>query len=1074
MSKLIKLTTTLDKNRDTNGYLCIADNDILLPPNSKVSLLNAHLSSGILADYDINGTDSIGTVAQGEIIGNIQLADTNDRERDIIIPNGSYSINPLLAQLQKSMNDAIVYNSTSTYTKTTSQTLDVPETLDFGLACQTGLDAENKVSIGFNSTKQKYTADLKYSNKNNGVSIAPTGDISYTAPTGYVQFTLDQTKATRTSVYTNEEVGTAIGVFDVVNLVNTSTGASGTATVSAITLDITNITSAVALDTTKTDPVGLTVVSANPATTFAPFQVGQDITLDDGAGVAGTPSANTTYAKIQNVELILQNPNYQITEVAMEKIQYGAPRGKIESITPIVGQNNQFTMVVDVPFIAAAIEHYEDDGLFYVLDNPPALYAAAQINAVRAHIRPGQASSIEVDVVIEALDANPLEMSKMHYLMTAEILYSTTTNKTAQSTTAIGDGELGWFDKDNNLIAIFFQSKAPAIQQDLNTGDYYFQFEFIAGEIDCLQDDGTLLNGLPAFVKFIKKTYLLPGFDITTVNLTAVDRVITEQPADPATFQLADQDTGIIFEQGLVNQSAVKVSAAPSGFNIGASQYVVIPFEINPDEFALKAALFKLLIPATLSFYIIKNNVNQLIQFTLQNVSGTALSAVQTRIWPGTDIYNTYKIDLIIAPNSGINASNFDLLCKGTAAVGQVSALALEDSRLSPSCGRLAFKVVNVGPCEFGVMPEANNFNDISKGTADICIQIGGISGGGSSQNVYRLLRPNSKGVKQIIPGNSELYAETGDTVIIQYGVSPSSTDFEYNSTVNSGINDNVLKRDIAVLSNPAATNNYDSDRNKILISVLRAGKTTDYIYLGCVYANPILSNADQNRAAKCIPWTPRESPYVAPQYWNNKRSYRMYVVPNKATIRPLELTPSPLLITNSITGVISNFDGTNHVYHPDMHSSSNLELLEQSSTKFEAFNNQFIFTFSSQTFQKILGYKTISKAIAGLSGSWIADISYLRAYLPEGVVILLENLSIDTFDCGQFNGSRRNIIATCIDTQDKLGEISVEPSNLYRISIGNRDTINLRKFAVAFEDLYGNKLILQNAKVCVSLLFES
>ena len=644
----------------------------------------------------------------------------------------------------------------------------------------------------------------------------------------------------------------------------------------------------------------------------------------------------------------------------------------------------------------------------------------------------------------------------MKFVETAEYIYSTGGKVSA---TAI-KGQLGWFDKDYNLIAILYLNVDPTIP----LGEDYYEFEIQLGQYECVDpNSGAILNGLPAFLQFTKLTWASAGFDINDVSVTSVDHIITNSATPLLNFGLVNQDNAVVFEQGLVNQSAIKVNDDPYDFN----GYVVIPFEFTNNTWDKYVALFKKLIPAANAWYVVKNNVNQNLKFTLNALSGVALSPVLTRLWIGHDIVNTYAITLNVPNNTKIVTSQCDLLCKGANTVGQDSALCIEDSRLTPSCGRLAFKIIKLGICEFGVMPESNIFSSLSKTSADIRIKLQ-LTTGNTGNIVYTLWR----GGAQI--SCKELYAKVGDTVILQYGVTPSITDYEYNNNVNSSTTAGTLYNNINAWTALSTGSHYDEDRNKILISVIRNNKTDTYIHLGCIKPDPDPADADDLKAGKCIPWTPRENPFVAPQYWDNSRNYRMYVCPNAASIRPLELSPSPLIVTDSVTGTINHFDGTNHIYNPDLHGSSNLELLDLPPNKFGAFNNQFIFTFTSPTFQKILGYKTTSKAISGLSGNWIADISYLKAYLPEGICILLENLSgIDTFDCGQFNGSRRNIIATCIDTQDKLGEISVEPANLYRINIGNNTPINLRKFALAFEDLFGNKLILQNAKVCVSLLFE-
>jgi hypothetical protein len=319
-----------------------------------------------------------------------------------------------------------------------------------------------------------------------------------------------------------------------------------------------------------------------------------------------------------------------------------------------------------------------------------------------------------------------------------------------------------------------------------------------------------------------------------------------------------------------------------------------------------------------------------------------------------------------------------------------------------------------------------------------------------------------------------KVVAKDGDKVIIQWGVTPGVADYEFNDNVNNATTAaQITVANIAANSGSSTGDNYDADRGKVLITIVRQNDFNRYINIGAPIADPTLSNAVQQQIAQTIYWTPRTNPYVAPIFWDNNGNYHVYVNPQGATIRVLELSPNQTFTVNALTGAISHITGDNHIYHPDMHSSSNLELLNMPATKFSSLTNPFTFTFTDSNFQKLLGYKLYTKTITGLTGSWVAELDYLRAYLPEGIVILLENLSIDTFDCGQFNGSRRNIIASAMDTQDKLGEISIEPNNLYRISIGNKLPVNLRKFAIAFEDLNGQRLILANAKVTVCLLFE-
>jgi hypothetical protein len=376
----------------------------------------------------------------------------------------------------------------------------------------------------------------------------------------------------------------------------------------------------------------------------------------------------------------------------------------------------------------------------------------------------------------------------------------------------------------------------------------------------------------------------------------------------------------------------------------------------------------------------------------------------------------------------------------------------------------VVFTVVDVAPCEFGIYPDSRNMLE-GVNLSPLSVQIVSRSG----VLVYRIVQNGTE--KEF---KRKIAAKTGDKVLIQWGVTPGTGDFEFNDSINNATTAADIDRfDILTVSGSSSGDNYDADRGKVLITIVRLNGFKNWINIGAPISDPTLSNALQQQIAQTIYWTPRTNPYISPIFWDNVGNYHLFVNPQGSTIRIQELSPNQTFTVNALTGAVSHITGDNHIYHPDMHSSSNLELLNMPATKFSSLTNPFTFTFTDSNFQKQLGYKLLTKTIVGLTGSWVAELDYLRAYLPEGIVILLENLSIDTFDCGQFNGSRRNIIASAMDTQDKLGEISIEPNNLYRISLGNKQAVNLRKFAIAFEDLNGQRLVLNNARVTVCLLFE-
>jgi len=1053
MAKLVKLTTTIDKLRDTNSYLSICNDDILVEPNSKVSLLNAHISSGLQANYEIKGTDSIGQVASGEIVGNITLG-PGDRERDIIIPNSTYSINQLINAMENQMNNSLVFESTCTRTAGTN--LDTVKTLDFNL--ETGMQIAtdtNCVQIDYNSAPQKMRADLKFSNKSTGIVIdSATGDISYGTPSGYQQALLDKTQATRDTAVTTDILTGIFSRFETVNLVDST----GTFTHKAVVIDdinvtSTNLTTAITLDTTKTDVPNSVVFGTLPATQTNPFAIGQDVTLDDGTGVAGTPSANVIHATVANAELVMQNPMLPITELALEKLQdLELEYNIIGTPLPVSGIVGRFTMQIANPFINAAANHLVADALHYLINPADEVYAVGQIISSAAD--PNDPQITNIVIVIEALSPQPLEVSQLAKLRTAEFLFSED-GKAPTYITPISRGELGLFDSNRNILSYVNLAADPVI----NAGEDYITFEVTPGAWNYWDGTSNLVDqGLVAFKKWALATVKKPGFAFAQLSVTNTDRVIVSQVGTAAAFPYAINTQVTLFEDGFVNPYIVTIISAPYDYVDGTNNYVVIPIEMNPNNIELYYSFYKALIPSA-NDWNVSLNMNQLRKLTLANLDAV-LSATQTRLWIGTDITQVTQIKFVIPPRTTIVVPNFDIMVKGSDNVTQEQSLAVEDTRLSHSCGRMAFVVVAVGACEFGVVPESFSFNTQTPSSSTIKIKI---INGTSGNPTYALYRNNTR-----VSMKGELLPLAGDTVIIQWGVTPTSADFEYTEAINGASN----KPDVTIAKTRAGTSDFDADRGKILISVVRAGASVPprWIHLGSINANPLLTNPDQERLAKCIPWTPRSNPYVQPIYWDNSVNVRMFVCPNRATIRPMELSPSSQLISDT-NGVVSKLNGVSAVFHPDYHTSSNLD---DTPNKFTAFNSVFAFQFTAPTFQKLLGYKTSFKQLDGLTGFWQADISYLKAYLPEGVVILLENIgAIDTYDCGQFNGTRRQIIGTAVNTQDKIGEIAIEPNNLYRIALNNKNQMNLRKFSVAFEDLNGDQLILQNAKVSVCLLFE-
>lgn len=1054
MSKLVKLTTTLNQNRDTNGYIAICDNDIILEPNAKVSLLNAHLSSGIVTDYRIVGTDTIAQ-SSGQNIGFVNLG---DRNRNIVINNGNYAIESLLSELQREINVGLVFNSTPASLDANATTLNIPTNQDFGLGTQVSLQTDNKVKIAYNSTPQKYGPDLAFSVKTNGINVdASTGDITWNGTAGLVEFDLQQNLAQQSprSVVTTGPVAGQLALLDTVTLLNSVTGANRVTKIMAIAVETDNISTAFAIDPTKTDNATGEVVSLAIQASVLGLKPNDPVTLDDGAGVVGTPSVNTVTAQVDTATLIPINDVYTINNLPFAKLQGPAgfvsfspiQPGSIAQLSPTQFQMSLETLYVDLP-----IKHIVVDALFNILDGNGADYLYAQIvSVIENKANPlNPVPQVIVNVIKNYTVINPIDITQMVTFQTAEFL----SGIYGQTDTLFEAGmDIGFFDTNIN---VYGEATLAADPVDITDGTgTYLSYEITPGAYQSAF--GTLAPGLESYADI--KNRFFQGRTIADMLITPLSHFITADVTN--TITIINGDSVVIDK---VELFPATVNDNPKTIVVNTNDYVLIPLDFA--GFDIVENVIKGMARGGLE--IVKDNFNALLHVILKNTSGTLnTTGALTRLWQGTNIQLTNRLT-VFDGNGKMVTNIYDTITKGDKFFTQNTAYCIEDNILSRSCGRACFTVVDVAPCEFGIYPDSRNMLE-GLNLSPLSVQIAYLTIGGV-RNLYYVI--NQNGVEKSF--KRKVVAKTGDKVIIQWGVTPGPGDFEFNDSVtNATVAADIDRLGISAVSGSSSGDNYDADRGKVLITIVRLNGFKNWINIGAPISDPTLSNPLQQQAAQCIYWTPRANPYVSPIYWDNNGNYHLYVSPQASTIRVQELSPNQTFAVNALTGAVSHITGDNHIYHPDMHSSNNLELLNMPATKFSSLTNPFTFTFTDSTFQRQLGYKLITKTITGLTGSWVAELDYLRAYLPEGIVILLENLSIDTFDCGQFNGSRRNIIASAMDTQDKLGEISVEPNNLYRISIGNKQAINLRKFAIAFEDLNGQRLVLNNARVTVCLLFE-
>jgi hypothetical protein len=338
-----------------------------------------------------------------------------------------------------------------------------------------------------------------------------------------------------------------------------------------------------------------------------------------------------------------------------------------------------------------------------------------------------------------------------------------------------------------------------------------------------------------------------------------------------------------------------------------------------------------------------------------------------------------------------------------------------------------------------------------------------------SNNLVYKLYRGQTA-----VDTKINLRAKNNDRVIVEWGVTTATNGYEFSAGVDGNTNPAILTNaNIEAVGQASPINEVDS--RKILVSVLRDNAVSErnYVYLGCPIANPDVTNVNQVALCQAVPWTPRTSPYIDPKdwYWNNDKDLHVYVSPFQATVRILELSPTPMITFDGTA--YKEFDGEHTLLHTTLHAISD-PAQQDEPHKLKSFANVFNFKFTNIDLQRRFGYKTATNILNGASGSWSAEKSYLSAYLPENLTILLDTLSnVQSYDLEQNQGRRRSIIGVVVNSQDRLGEIVIEPSNLYKIKLNNKEPVNLRRFVVSLEDFYGNQIKLQSARAVINLLFE-
>lgn len=1106
MSKLVKLSTTLDTNRNTNGYLCISDNDIILEPNAKVSLLNAHLSSGIVTDYKIAGVDSDNLKTGKAVLS----ADLNDGViRNVIVENGNYDINGLLQQIQDGLNSSMVYQASSSVTATSKATgtLVVPTDQSFALAHTVGLDSE-KVKISYNSVTQKAPADMQYSVKDPVINVDPDGTLTYgggpNPPPAFIGLITNQANnGGLNNVLTNGPAAPSFAVNNAVVLVDNVNQNTVISKISQITTVSDSLASQLAVDPTAVDPLtGNPYIDTDKIRSAAAvndiaadmYKVGQDISLDDGTSTFGNLQ-NNIKGELVRLARPYVNESHSIRLLDSKKVDTSSNRqAVVNTITkkPNSGGGHSFTLIDSVTcFLYEAEFNITLNGANQAADeailgtygiainnlgfmsdgtNIIAIVSITDITytpSANPGVDPATAIiQLGMSSLIDGVNITNIDIADFRIFTTAQTWSSTQFVDDPQvgQQTYINGMKIGFADVNGNIYG--YNTITNIANPTQNKMDFTFGSD-VTNNVCYTTFNG--FKGLRALKQIYTELNTSIGWD--SLTLRPLWYFITVKDTNIADVTIAPNDNCIIDETA---QLAVKITDVQQVRNKSGTvkRYVIFGIDDTALTTAQTLAIFDnssspIPNPATM----VKTDLTKYLVLELNNLNG-ALDNTKTRLWIGDDIVFTSKVDLSGLP-IGFDLTKFNEMIKGVDSLPKNQAFAIEDSILNHSSGRAQWFIKTPGLCEFGIIPDST---PITSGLSVCPIRIILTEDPNSAGDYYYKVKFNNADWDY----GRNLRVFQGDWVVLQWGVTGNAGDFEY---VNRPASADDANTALTLASLKNATANYNNDKNKCLISVIRSGPATDsengFIYLGCP-ADDVETNdknfgfrldADEDKRARTIPWTPREDPYLPAIMWNNRGDYHVYVSPNNAEIQTLELSP-PGKFTTLASGEIAPISGNSILYHPDMHEPTNLNA-DYTFTKFNSLTNNYTLTWLDATIGKILGYKLTSTTLTGLMNNWTANLDYLRAYLPEGLVILLENINAESYDLGQYNGGRRNILATCVDTQDKQGEISVEPANLYRIGLGNTQPINLRKFALSFEDLYGNRLLLANAKVTVCLLFE-
>jgi hypothetical protein len=1083
MSKLIKLSTTTDQDRKTNSFYCISDQDIIIEPNSKISLLNCQISSGILKDYVINGADVIDGEL-GEIWGNLNLENPVDAHttRRLLLRNGNYNITELLAEIKRSILNSLVSCTAGGYATTTSATLPMPaNSPDFELAVDVSLNTDNKIVIKYNSKPVLTTNDIVFSNLKPGVDFdAASGVVSWGGG-GVItdEVAIDPTQSAGTSqqctVVTQGTVAGKFAVGDVGTLVDYAGGTSPTPfTIQNIQPIATNLDSQIPLNIALADEATLTVYSGVQVDTRG-FKRGDIVSIDDGASTVLVPSANLTTGRLFDVELLPINENTEIK--TFNKIPLANPYYVFDDIAlqQKVSPGN-WTLTVKNPDEYPIISNY-----CYIETLTGRKVAAAQITAqVDSGVPDIDKLTLSVQV-FDGFDEDDVMGRQIlgGKLVIVSSLFSALAPNIIDLVDILPTNVYYWFiDSDTNFPIM----RVLIDEFDISTGIT----NELRIEIDTTTPRFEVWNGQAKLINLQGLAYFLNtyGIDLSRYYIAPAYDFVSALQLDPITLpNWEDDDVVVLTENGEpLPNLPLKLNGAPQLVEINGEDYTQFQFKIDiadqDQEFTANQLLVNYFVedaPEIPTFEIFLNSADKHIKFTFDAIDDETKIPLATRIWEGDGIEPTYRLTLTRQgpPPADFKLSNYSDFVKGDLSnkYGDKFGFALCDEIATPGPGRAVFLVSALptlaSGSDFGLMEiGSSTFANLDCSGAAVRVSIQNIKG----QLGYVFY---TNGTRKAFGAGSVISAAVNDRIVIQWNTCASHVtplpgsgyrgDKLYSRKPASPAQalqyPAIYIEDVPAGSPSAATR--ELQRNNIVISVIRT-TSLQWQYMGA----PV-----DNVYGTVYPNSPFDNPYAARVKWNVLKSYSPYIRPGfNGQIRMLELTASPNYTVNG-DGVKQAFDGTNYIYHPDLHA------VDDSITGYTKYSDPaqaFKLTLVNPRIQKLLGFSEASYLSAGASGSITANKSYLEAYLPENILVILDSSpAVDTMDCGQTIGKRRNIICCAINTQSLTGDINIEPNNLYKIALGNKQPVNSRKFIVSFETFYGEQIILSNAKATVNLLIE-